>query len=457
MKAWVWPVIASAGFALMVFAYGSRQRIDVGAPWARGAMIIGPLAPAEKGADVGAMPVRLRLLSSSNVAELAMFASGDLAPARAIGVKAQVRVKLIELPQSDAGIGAGELQSGRLPEVGHNEVLAGAKLEQRETLLVGGQSLNVVGVLRPGVVFFADSYLLPPDAANDRLFSTAVPTVFHAWLLKSSPEELRQERIQKPLEAAFPPEKYTWVAADERLDPWSFRRYLAGLAIFLLGGSGMCIAFFRWLSGKIASPVLSGPLLEMKARPRLVWAVHLIYFGLAIAGSLIIAELPEAQIVLLGKVREAFTTQNNPLGIAGQVYRSGNVVLAAAITLAVNFFLGSLAYITLPSILVPGIGFLLACVRALAWGLLLAPTTQPLAFAMLPHSLTMLLEGEGYILAAVFGLLIPLHVVKRSLGANLFTRFGRALLLNLKAQIWIALVLAVAAIYEATEVILMTR
>ena len=76
---------------------------------------------------------------------------------------------------------------------------------------------------------------------------------------------------------------------------------------------------------------------------------------------------------------------------------------------------------------------------------------------MLPHSLTMLLEGEGYILAALFGLLIPIHIVQRSLGGNLFTRFGRVVLLNVKAQFWIALVLAVAAIYEATEVILMNR
>ncbi len=116
-----------------------------------------------------------------------------------------------------------------------------------------------------------------------------------------------------------------------------------------------------------------------------------------------------------------------------------------------------MAFITLPSILLPGSGVLLACVRATAWGLILAPIVQSLAFGMLPHSLTMLLEGEGYILAALFGLLIPIHVVRPSLGGNPFTRFGRVVLLNLKAQFWIAVVLAVAAIYEATEVILMNR
>jgi hypothetical protein len=167
--------------------------------------------------------------------------------------------------------------------------------------------------------------------------------------------------------------------------------------------------------------------------------------------------VPDVQTVLLGKTREALATKNNLLGIAGEAYLSGNIARAAAVTFVVNFLLGALASITVPSVMVPGSGFLLASVRALLWGLLLAPTMQRLAFGMLPHSLTMLLEGEGYILATLFGLLIPIHAVKRSLGGNVLTRFGRVLLLNLKAQFWIALVLAVAAIYEATEVILMSQ
>ncbi|MFI5459875.1 MAG: hypothetical protein ACHRXM_31020 [Isosphaerales bacterium] len=210
-------------------------------------------------------------------------------------------------------------------------------------------------------------------------------------------------------------------------------------------------------AGKVALPFFAGPLLEMKARPRLVWGVHLVYFGLVIAGSLLIYELADAQVVLLGKVREALATKNNPLGIAGQAYLSGSIPRAAIVTFLVNFLLGSVAYITLPSILLPGSGVFLAGIRAMAWGLILAPAMQSLAYAMLPHSLTMLLEGEGFILATLFGLLIPIHIVQSSLGGNPLTRFGRVLLLNLKANFWIALVLAVAAIYEATEVILMNR
>ena len=144
--------------------------------------------------------------------------------------------------------------------------------------------------------------------------------------MHTSAEELRDDKVRKPLEEVFPPEKYAWVTPQDRLEPRTFYLYLSGLAILLLGGSGALIALFRWLAGKVRlCPSFAGPLLEMKARPRLVWGVHLVYFGLVIAGSLLIYELADVQVVLLGKVREALATKSNPLGIAGQAYLSGNI------------------------------------------------------------------------------------------------------------------------------------
>ena len=303
-----------------------------------------------------------------------------------LGVKGQIRDKVIEVPMLVAGISPDELQSGQMPEAGQNEVLAGAGLERRDTVNVGVHTLKVVGVLKPGLTFFADSYLIPPGAANDKLFSATVPTVVDAWLVRSSAEEQRDGRVRKRWEAVFPPEKYAWVTAEERLEPRTYQLYLAGLAVFLLGGSGALIGFYRWLSAKITAPILAAPLLEMKARPRLVWGVHLVYFGIVIGGSLLISAMPEAQLVLVAKGREALASKNGILGIAGQAYLSGNIPFAAAVTFAVNYLLGSLAYITLPSILVPGSAILLASIRAVGWGLILAPLPRPLALGMLPHS-----------------------------------------------------------------------
>jgi hypothetical protein len=127
------------------------------------------------------------------------------------------------------------------------------------------------------------------------------------------------------------------------------------------------------------------------------------------------------------------------------------------------------------------VGALVAVFRAYSWGVLLGPTFVPTAFAMLPHSWTMLLEGEGYILAAIFAILIPVRLFARDAETNrnaqeetlddppaipvdpnprlttFGSRFRDALLLNLQGSVWVALVLAVAALYEATELILMMR
>ena len=201
----------------------------------------------------------------------------------------------------------------------------------------------------------------------------------------------------------------------------------------------------------------ASPLLEMEQRPRLVWAVHLAYFGLVIVGSVLIYELPVVQAVFLTFVREGLSAPSGPLSAVAQAYTSGNIPRAAVATFLINFLVGSLVQITLTSMIIPGSGVLLAVLRSFLWGLLLAPTMVILAQTMIPHSGTMLLEGEGYILATIFGLLIPIHIFQSSLGGNPLSRFGRVLWLNIKANFWVAVVLAIAACYEATEVILMNR
>jgi hypothetical protein len=489
MKPWIWLVVAAVGWGLMLAGYSSQPRLDSTAPWSSGLIVIGPVGAkepqkgdqkspektsgdpkataleksAEDAAFVDAIPVRVRLISASDAAEMIMIVSGDEAPDKAIGTKAAVRLKLIEVPFDKAGLSATALQSGRLPEPGRDEMVAGARNGHRDELIVGGRSLKVVGVLKPDVALFADSFLIPPSDSASKLFPGEVPSVLPARLVRMAPTQLRDEKARKDFEKTFPTDKYTAFVPSERLEPRPYYIYVAGLALFLLGGSGAIIGLFRWLadmpgmSAKAGVRFFTAPILEMRQRPRLLWMVHLTYFGIVIAASILIYEQPAVQTILLGKVGEALAAKSGPLAAAGKAYLSGNIARAALVTLVVNFFLGSLAFITLPSIFFFGAGLLLAWLRAFLWGFLLAPTIPMLAHSMLPHSGTMLLEGEGYILAAFFGFLIPIHMVSSRLGGNLLSRWGRVLLLNFTANFWIALVLAVAAVYEATEVILMNR
>jgi hypothetical protein len=457
MRAWLWVLIALAGFGVMVLAFTRQAQPDPDAPWAYGLVVISPEPSTEKGPFLRAIPVRLRLLSSNDPVELILILMGQGAPEKSLGVKAQVRVKLIELPLAQAGIDAKSLQSGRLPEAGRDEILAGARTEGRDRLIVGGHSLKVVGTLKPELALFADSFLVPPSDSASSLFPPAVPSVHHATLVQLTLEQSRDRQALRQLEAAFPPSKYAWAMPQERLDRRTYYLYLAGLAVMLLGGSGALIGLFRWLAGKVRRPWLLAPLLEMQARPRLVWAVHLLYFGTVILAAYLTYELPDVQAVLLSIAHDAIAAPQGILATVGKAYLNGNLPLAAAATFAVNFFLGSLLVLTLPSIIVPGSGIFMAGLRSWMWGLLFGPTMRALAFTMLPHSWTMLLEGEGYVLATFFGLLIPIHIVQSSLGGNFLSRWGRVLGLNVKANAWVALVLAVAACYEATELIMLNR
>ena len=174
---------------------------------------------------------------------------------------------------------------------------------------------------------------------------------------------------------------------------------------------------------------------------------------MVLLGAVVIYELPAVQAVLLASTRAQIGGSSGPLAVAGRAYGSGSILRAAAVTFLINFLLGSITVISLPSVVLPGFGVLTAAIRAILWGLLLGPTTLPTAGAMLPHTGTILLEGEGYILAAFFGLLIPISLLQRSRGGTARSRFGHALRLNVQANGLVALVLAVAACYEAIAVI----
>jgi len=59
-----------------------------------------------------------------------------------------------------------------------------------------------------------------------------------------------------------------------------------------------------------------------------------------------------------------------------------------------------------------------------------------------------------YVLAAFFTLLIPVYLFRKAEGPSPLRRYGKALLMNVRGNLLVAIVLAVAAIYEAIEVIL---
>lgn len=181
--------------------------------------------------------------------------------------------------------------------------------------------------------------------------------------------------------------------------------------------------------------------------------LNILYYGLVIASMIYVFTNPTIQHTLLETIGQSF--DQGPLSAVSEAYGSAQMVPAMLLTFVINLLAGSFASITLPSLIIPFSGILLGLYRAVLWGLLLSPSEPSLAGPMIPHSLTLLLEGQGYILAMLAAAVQSWAFIKpASVGEQSRLR-GYAV--GLKKTAWlyvlIAVILAIAAVYEALEVI----
>jgi len=185
--------------------------------------------------------------------------------------------------------------------------------------------------------------------------------------------------------------------------------------------------------------------------------LNVVYYGLVAVCMVYVAFDQELQKSLLDEVGAAFMT--GPLAFVGQAYVNAEVLKAILATFFVNLLIGALATISLPSLVIPFSGILLGVYRAVLWGLLLSPANPDLRMAMIPHSITLILEGQAYILAMFAAylqgraFLFPKTVGLESRVQGYLEglkRTGRLYLL-------IVLTLAIAAIYEVIEVVIMVK
>lgn len=185
---------------------------------------------------------------------------------------------------------------------------------------------------------------------------------------------------------------------------------------------------------------------------KLYLAVNLMYYGLVVVGAIVTWINPWLQASLITMVQEGFETT---LPGVVEAYRGSQFLSAVVQTFSLNFFLGSLMVITLPACFFPPAGILVGFLRAFLWGLVLAPTTPQFGLVMIPHGLTLLLEGQAYILA-VFAACRLGQVLLWPASVGLTSRW-RAYLAGLRetalVNILVAIVLLISALWEAFEVI----
>jgi len=135
------------------------------------------------------------------------------------------------------------------------------------------------------------------------------------------------------------------------------------------------------------------------------------------------------------------------------------VLTAIGLTFLVNLFLASLIFITLPSLIIPGVGILMGVYRAALWGLIFYPGHPDMQLVMIPHSLTLLLEGQAYILV-MFAVYLHVRAWFNPASAGVeghWRGYLEGLKRTGKIYLLVVLTLLVAAIYEVLEVVLLAK
>jgi len=442
-----------AGVGLMSWSSRMARDSDELMPGMRPVIYLAEGAAAEKPARPGAketaaapgVPIVVRFLPADpEVAQVADLLRQENARAAGQFLRGHQEMMIL-LPPSE--LREEMLAWGRLPAAGAKEVVAGHAARCKDQVVVAGESFQVVGQLKREDPPLANAYLLPSHPAHQRLFDTADEAVRDGRLV------FRSKDAKPDPEDEFPKERFTALAGVARLERPAFYAYMAGFILLLAGGLSLLAGAYHGLSRRATGRWLGPPLAEIARRRKLFMGLHVAYFGACVAAMLLIYELPWIQDALLGLTARQIKEEPGILNLAGKAYATKNVAIAAVVTVTINFLAGSLLMITTPSLIIPGVGLLLAMVRAVAWGVLLAPTSEALARAMVLHSGTLLLEGEGYVLATFFAVLVPIYLFGRG-ESGVASRYGQALLVNLKGNLLVLAVLALAAVYEAIEVIL---
>jgi len=448
-----WICVAAIGFGLMAFSYFNYQYEPGPNPWQYAFMCIGKADPNSQvqGLEYVKRPIRLLPLSgrAQNFTELAR----NFSLAIEKSYSAAFQEKMILYFDFALDFEAEMLEWGRLPNTDANEVVAGFYTSSKNKITVDGHVFKVVGQFKKTVWLFVNSYLFSDSDVARELFRPEREEVQNVYILKLPREQLVESEIRDRLKKAFPKSQFVTYAPLIQTQPGPFYLYIGGMSLFFLGGCIVLFQVYCLFAERIGNKWLRLPLAEICKYKRLFLTLHFIYFGAVVLFMFVAYCLPELQVCLLAGIKSQVADGSGPLGVAGKAYASKIIPRAAVVTFVINFLLGSLACITIPSIIIPGIGVLLAAFRAVMWGLLLAPNFDNLSGPMLPHSVTLLLEGEAYILAAFFALLIPVYLFRKAEGPSPLRRYGRALLMNVRGNLLVAIVLAVAAIYESIEVI----
>ena len=131
--------------------------------------------------------------------------------------------------------------------------------------------------------------------------------------------------------------------------------------------------------------------------------------------------------------------------------------MATLATLRQNYLMGTCLYSVLPSLVIPFAGLLKNLVSFLFVGFIMAPLWTGSAVQNTYHSITLTLELEAYVVVSFAICVLPVRVfegIRRGEWASQYMAGFRVLG---SAVILVGIMLAIAAAYEATTLILLNQ
>lgn len=191
-------------------------------------------------------------------------------------------------------------------------------------------------------------------------------------------------------------------------------------------------------------PLVRAPLQILRTHRRAYLLANLVFYGLVLGGFALGLAVPE-----LAAGRAEGLETDGTADLVGRLL--SNVWLFAAMILGVNTITVGLASIVLPSLVIPFLGIAVFAYRAVVIGVTLAPTEQTTWIVLIPHSLTLVIEFQAYILLVLGAYLLGRAWVTPSFveETSRVRAYGTGLrLLGVLALTALAL-LVVGALYEA--------
>lgn len=190
--------------------------------------------------------------------------------------------------------------------------------------------------------------------------------------------------------------------------------------------------------------LVSRPLQILRTHLRTYLLANLVMYGLFLLGFGLGLAMPE-----LAAGRAESLQEDGTADLVGRLL--SNVWLFAAMILGVNTLTVGLASIVLPSLVIPFAGIAIFAYRAVVIGITLAPTDPSTWIILIPHSLTLIIEFQAYILLVLGAYLLGRAWITPGFVGE--SSRGRAYLAGLRMLGWLGLaalaLLIFGALYEA--------